>query len=442
MNKLSVLLKACFVVSLLLPICIVDGIAQELSRDELDVRAKGFYEEQDYEGAIAAYKELLSIYPKDPAYNYYLGRSFLATKTEVESSISCLKTAASRNYRSDVHYFLALGYLRNHQYDEADVSLINFENLAKKKLRKSLGLEELRESIAKAREESLSADVNVVAEDENYSEIEKITPELTESPSAPMVVDAKIPVKEPVVYTAYDILLQQAMSRQLRCDSMLSEITFNKSKLRLTSDANERKMLFSTIAATERALEELQPEADALFLEAQKHNAPIEQKVNENITLEKEVGGMKIYTYQPSEEAVELPQEDEEMPEKHEENTDFVNNFEILETTPYNSRNPIPASAELPEGLIYRIQLGAFGQQLPMNAFRGLSPITTEFISERNLNKYYVGYFSKSKDAHAALEEVKDYGFGDAFLVVYFNKSKISINAAREIEFGQKIINQ
>ena len=112
--------------------------------------------------------------------------------------------------------------------------------------------------------------------------------------------------------------------------------------------------------------------------------------------------------------------------------------LQILNTSPYSKNNPIPLKAELPIGLVYRIQLGAFAGRVPENAFRGLTPITSENIKDKNVTKYYVGYFTSINEARKALESVKKYGYPDAFLVSYFNREKITIEKAREIEFAEK----
>jgi hypothetical protein len=90
----------------------------------------------------------------------------------------------------------------------------------------------------------------------------------------------------------------------------------------------------------------------------------------------------------------------------------------------------------LPGGLVYRIQLGAYTNEIPQNTFGGLSPVSKERTSTST--KYYVGIFSSITEAREALEKVKNYGYPDAFLVSYFDENKISVQQAREIEFANK----
>ena len=610
--------------------------AQELSREEYETYALEMFKANKYDKAIVAYSELIGIYPKEASYNYYIGRSYLTSNTDLDKAIKTLKIAASKNYTPDVHYYLAEAYYRNYQFNEAEIALHNFKNLSKKKQQKELQPETLQASIERAREELYMVEnVKVISSDEinpshidavfsthaggkflhkpdafmtetdklndyqgimhqpvnpqngyeyyisaysdkgntgkdiykvkqltfmDFSLPETIAPvnsksneeypyfdatthtlffssdrlgglggydiyfskydlkanqftepkrmgfpinsayddflyvpdsvetalfisnrdnkngkftaykvERPESPEyikpeqveaikqlaqlevtppevAPTIIEPIIPVKEPIIFTEYDLLIQQAMNKQLYCDSLQTVLNGQKNLLQVTEDMNQRRILIAGISETERLRNDSQNEADLLFSEARKLQNPDKSKQVENIVdnvqVEKEIDGLKVYSYLPSEQYAELAQVQEFSPsttQEYSQNQSFDFSFEIMDTSPYNDKHPIPDSDKLPEGLVYRIQLGAFGKKLPMNTFGGLSPVSAEIIEDRNLTKYYVGYFASSQEARSALEEVKEYGFGDAFVVPYYQKRKITIHDAREIEFGQNL---
>jgi hypothetical protein len=109
--------------------------------------------------------------------------------------------------------------------------------------------------------------------------------------------------------------------------------------------------------------------------------------------------------------------------------------FEILHSSPYNESNPIPSGINLPEGLIFRIQLGVYSKPVSFDAFGGLFPVSYE--ETKGLIKYYTGIFGTSEKAKRALEKVRDYGFSDSFIVPFYNGRKISIEKAKEIEYTQ-----
>ncbi|MDR1864708.1 MAG: hypothetical protein LBR08_03960 [Bacteroidales bacterium] len=107
--------------------------------------------------------------------------------------------------------------------------------------------------------------------------------------------------------------------------------------------------------------------------------------------------------------------------------------FKILAYCPYSPKNPIPIDPPLPGGVIYKIQLGAFGKPVAVNVFRGLSPVSGEKLPS-GIIKYYVGLFRAHAEAENALREVKKYGYGDAFIVAFYNRKSIITTRAQELE--------
>lgn len=127
------------------------------------------------------------------------------------------------------------------------------------------------------------------------------------------------------------------------------------------------------------------------------------------------------------------PAADEEPEEKREAKIVRASEFAILSKSPYSTANPPPVNVPLPDGVAYKIQLGAFSKQLPANAFKGLTPISGEKLSN-GVTKYFAGLFCCFADADDALRKVREYGFKDAFIVAFFNQKTISTERARQLE--------
>jgi hypothetical protein len=111
-----------------------------------------------------------------------------------------------------------------------------------------------------------------------------------------------------------------------------------------------------------------------------------------------------------------------------------INYFEILPTPPYDASNPFPSDIGIPRGLIYRIQLGVFRKPLPHDYFHGLVPVTTEFLEDKELTRYYLGVFDSYEKASSALAATQGLGFTDAYIVAFYDQTKISLKRARSIE--------
>ncbi len=254
----------------------------------------------------------------------------------------------------------------------------------------------------------------------------------------------------------YADVLFYALNYQSDADSLLMLLREKRGKAINTDNEDERKVLLVDIDVIEKEYRITQNHADELFDKANAMKPEDEltevsaaatpatntTDQNENIALKEEFDDIKVYEFvastasstsasQPIKSdklALNQPKEEKKLKKKE---------FEILSYEPYNSNNPIPTNTALPDGLVYRIQLGAFSNVVNANAFKGLFPVSAENMHNTRVTKYYVGYFSNSVDARKALERVKDYGYPDAFLVPFFDNEKISISKAKEIEFDQ-----
>jgi len=107
--------------------------------------------------------------------------------------------------------------------------------------------------------------------------------------------------------------------------------------------------------------------------------------------------------------------------------------FDILPRSPYTAANPVPVDHPLPDGVVYKIQLGAFGRAVPANTFRGLTPISAE-RADNGIIKYYAGIFGRFADAADALRKVHQYGFKDAYVVAFLNSRNIHLERAKQLE--------
>lgn len=108
--------------------------------------------------------------------------------------------------------------------------------------------------------------------------------------------------------------------------------------------------------------------------------------------------------------------------------------FRITESAVYSVTNPIPVNGSQPEGLVYKVQVGAFRNPLPPETFSKFAPISGEELNS-GVTRYMVGYFTNFSPANTAKSDIRNInGYGDAFVVAYFNGEKITISRAKELE--------
>ena len=92
----------------------------------------------------------------------------------------------------------------------------------------------------------------------------------------------------------------------------------------------------------------------------------------------------------------------------------------------------IKMDSEVPEGLIYQVQLGVYKHAVLPAIFKGLTPIYGK-TTEDGIS-YSTGLFEKLIDAREAKSYVLNMGLKDAFIVAYYNKRKISLAEAQKLE--------
>lgn len=99
----------------------------------------------------------------------------------------------------------------------------------------------------------------------------------------------------------------------------------------------------------------------------------------------------------------------------------------------YSDENPIPIANTDMDGLVYRIQIGAFSRPVPNETFNEFSPISGEEVRP-GLIRYMAGYFPSRVDATVARNQIRNLGYSDAFLVAYCNGERIPIYRAQQLQ--------
>lgn len=90
----------------------------------------------------------------------------------------------------------------------------------------------------------------------------------------------------------------------------------------------------------------------------------------------------------------------------------------------------------IPDGIVYQIQIFSSGSKASVKALKGLSPVF-ELKSAGGKYIYRVGLFNSYKDVLAKLNSVKRVGFRSAFIVAYIDGEEVSVSKARSEESGK-----
>ncbi len=106
-----------------------------------------------------------------------------------------------------------------------------------------------------------------------------------------------------------------------------------------------------------------------------------------------------------------------------------IEGLEVTAGNAYNANKPIPVDEKIPDGLVFRVQIGAFKVKLQNDAFKGLSPVNGETVGNGYI-RYTAGNFNKLENANAVKNDLRNLGYNDAFVVVYYNGKRIPLNEA------------
>ena len=102
-----------------------------------------------------------------------------------------------------------------------------------------------------------------------------------------------------------------------------------------------------------------------------------------------------------------------------------IEGLEIKNEAAYNNENPIPLNAKFNDGLLYRVQIGAFKMLIANNSFSGLSPINAEKTGN-GYYRYTAGNYSEYNIANTVKNELRKIGYRDAYVICYYNGKRIS----------------
>jgi hypothetical protein len=106
--------------------------------------------------------------------------------------------------------------------------------------------------------------------------------------------------------------------------------------------------------------------------------------------------------------------------------------------SPYSVRTPIPIDVSHPDGLVFKVQVGAFRNPIPQDLFKGFAPIIGENTGT-GFTRYMAGLFKDIDRVFTARNDIRSIGYDDAFVVAYYNGNRISIAEARALIAGGTI---
>jgi arsenate reductase-like glutaredoxin family protein len=104
----------------------------------------------------------------------------------------------------------------------------------------------------------------------------------------------------------------------------------------------------------------------------------------------------------------------------------------------YSDSRPIPIDMEMPKGVYYKVQIGAFRNDIPQNLYDQFAPISGERLNT-GITRYTAGFFVQFENAKDVKQQIRAMGYSDAFIVAYRDGKRIPLYEAAAITDGPEL---
>lgn len=112
------------------------------SEDELLAKASLLFDNKNFEEAKPLYSQLLSLYPKDPEYNYKYGTCLLLAGSDREQALEYIKYAISKGgVEDEVYFYLGQAYHKNYEFEKAIEAYMKYKERVPSSSEKEYGVD-------------------------------------------------------------------------------------------------------------------------------------------------------------------------------------------------------------------------------------------------------------------------------------------------------------
>jgi hypothetical protein len=402
------------------------------------------YSQGKFEIAYKSFRELLLTYPKDPLYKYYSGVCLVKLNRNPVEATGLLQEALQgdgivKTLPSDGLFFLGRAQQMSGQFSKATETYNLYTDKVGKKVAKEMDVPGFIEQCLKNEGkiiENKPVPVEIKPNEKSDANMTKSYPVKMETvqKSSEKADEAGIATNLPA---NYDIIMGEAVEYQFKADSVSSIVKEKKKEMDKLS-GTEVTSLKAKITEYENIAASYQSGANLKY-----HQAHILMNPEQNFSNFKKdsviSSGNKIVndtTTRKAESVVAKAADktSESIVPPLKTQIDVLVFFEVLTKQETESIVKIPIDPEVPDGLIYRIQVAVFRNMISPSYFKGISPVYGFKAEGTDKTIYYAGMFRRAADASKALGTVRSKGFKDAFVVSFSGNQRVSSDRAASLE--------
>jgi|WetSurMetagenome_2_1015567.scaffolds.fasta_scaffold00629_5 hypothetical protein len=413
----------------------------------------------NYEQAYKEFSQLLVTYSKDPLYKYYSGVCLIKLNKKPGEALVLLQQALEnaslvKSLPSDALYYLGRAQQMSGKFTEAVGSYNSYTKQVGKKTAKEQNVPELIQQCNDQKGEISDAAIKpteIVKNDNVEVDQKENKPLVKEAIPQTVTRDTSVKVN---ISPGYEKILDQALVFQSKADSVSGLASEKKKDLEKLPNSQKAE-LKAKISELELLAAAFQKSADQKYNEAKVLMNPGEEKTPDKVqpatnTFSKDTvkkvfnNGVESKEKQSEKKDIKINDKQADTTSKAipsvAKHTETYSYFEVLPKPVSDLKEKIAIDPVVPEGLIYRIQIGVFRNPVSYSFFKGIIPVYGFKIAGTDKIVYSVGMFRRFSDATKALGAVKAKGFKDSFVVALSGNKPVSSERALilEKEWGKR----
>jgi len=470
--------KSLFILALFYAFSFSYGFSQNQQFKPTRQSALDAFSKGDFEKADIQFNELSANYPGDPLYKYYCGVSLVMLERDLPKAVSLLKEAQQesgsiKTIPPDGLFFLGRAQQMNGDFGEAIKSF----NIYTEQVGKRTAKENSTPQYIQQCSERKGIIIQKRTDNKEILKKDNLHPadsgKVRFADKIENIKNDTIGIKEKSVSPEYEKLINESLDFQFSSDSIkeLSDLyrkQYEKAPLTdkpiLKTKISEAEQL---VALNQRLADEKVHTAETLTKTKSGQEVPQEKKIKpdstfaekEIITIPKSLGSdingdtlsgkisgtpkkniMQKADNQILKDTVNQVVTQYKTIPSLSKNTGTCSMFDVVAKPVYAVNEKVTVNPDVPDGLIYRIQLAVFRNPVDKIYFKGVTPVYGFKSGVTDVTNYYAGMFRKSEDASKALVKVKAAGFKDAFIVALVDRKIVSVERAAilEKEWGNK----
>lgn len=474
-NK-HIVLNSCLNTIVLL--CLSFFSMAQLSNEQ----AAKLFDKGKFDQVADAYEQLYQLYPGNANIQYRYAVCLTETNRKGNFARKLFLQAIQNDVPADVTFYLAQNYHALENFEKAVENYKRFDSVAKKKIKKKLGLQALLNAASSGQNPFVSVpemffvDIKVdklhsndaavendeLEQEQNGAEVLRVDSIgasadslLAEQPQVPdqlqqtPVVDTfELPqgldsavlnfiVNPKIIYYSVRqfktnqglVAFAEAWSLNDELEDMVQQMQSLREQYNMADNASSKEQIAAQLLSLEPQSLQLKANADALLLEARQYEADFWYSA-----------GIEVIEAHLAENQQNIPVEIEKHvveqiePINEPMPTDTVL---IVENNDSEQIEPVEDPAVV-EQVTYKVQIGAYSKGLPDyidRLYKKLSVLRRidHYTDERGIVVYTVGELTSFDDAVKLQNQIRQEGVKDAFVVAYLNNKRISLTEARKL---------